>query len=385
MVESSPEPSKRSNALAVLTGNGVSIGFEKRLQLHQITADVLDKFEKNSEHKGDIRGALVAIASLTNGNSGDPAADFEALVGAFDQNFLKTKELRVLAEEFAPSRKETLDGIRALEELASEVNRVAVSYILETIFDRSRANIDEFNPYILFVEGIVGSFKAPIHFGNLNYDALLLSALLAVAGKSVSDGADGRRKIDVSAEEHVFKAQLLREKQSDFPLLSPGKIRLLHLHGSLTYWADEAQELFIKIKTEDLRQIDQWDSIRAHRNKARPVVVLTNQQSKTSKVRDFPFSLAYSMFGEGLEESRRWLIAGYSFRDHAANKLLREKYRSASLKPRILVVTLGEEPTDFEILRKLDIRPEETSQLTIFRDGVEKIIDSPDWLEFCSE
>ena len=372
-----------ATGLAVLTGNGVSIGFSEDLRLSRITSEVLLRFEESTPNGRQVREALLEIADLANGKTGSAEDDFEKLVGAFDGDFLKIDKLQVLAGILTNRSPGFSNALIELKRLASEVNRLAVSHILEVIFEKSRAQIDPTNPYIDFVQDVVRKFSGPIHFGNLNYDTLLMSALLTVASGEVTDLADGRTNVPVSAGDYHFFAKQLRQSVHDFPSTEQSRIRLLQLHGSLTFWTDSDEQLFIKVSAEDLRRIDQWSLIRSNQNQARPVVVLTNQQMKFEKVKKYPFSLSYSMFERGLVSSQKWLIAGYSFRDDVTNQMLHNVYRAASKKPEVLVVTKGEDPSAELISETLgSIGARGAGNATVFRDGIQELIASDTWKEF---
>ncbi|MFP3821949.1 hypothetical protein SB658_24945, partial [Bacillus sp. SIMBA_008] len=85
--------------------------------------------------------------------------------------------------------------------------------------------------------------------------------------------------------------------------------------------------------------------------------------------------------------SDSWLIVGYSFRDEPVNSKLRAEFseRAKEEKPRVLVVTYGEEPTLQEIESAFGWGKEDGSSanwLTVNRDGANGVEKTDDWSHF---
>lgn len=381
-----PQKPTRCN-LAVLTGNGVSIGFNTDLSLNQITEEVLSRFSANSFENDAIRTALIEISNLVIPDGPAAENDFEKLVGAFDSDFLKINSLRLLAKNYSSNPADLEMSLNALQEFAFEIKQRAIGHILEVIFERSRSTIDEGNHHHQFVREIVSRFKGQLVIGNLNYDSLMLSSLIKAAPRDLTDFADGQPSAQITwtAGSRKFVGQTLRKLESDFPSLRDRRIRLLHLHGSLTYWVTGDGLHYLKVRNEDLDYIDQWSSIRSGISRAQPVVVLTNQAAKAEKINSYPFALAYELFGKGLANSSHWLIAGYSFKDETANKLLQDTYKTSDVKPNILIITKGTEPFNKQIARVFGISNLRKSGITVFRDGVENMIYSEPWKTFSGQ
>jgi hypothetical protein len=75
--------------------------------------------------------------------------------------------------------------------------------------------------------------------------------------------------------------------------------------------------------------------------------------------------------------------AFYSFRDACVNGVLEKQFQArvlAGTTPTILVSTYGKDLTDFDIAGHLGVPPwEDLSWLTVHRDGVAKLVTSPEW------
>ncbi|MCG2622687.1 SIR2 family protein [Arthrobacter sp. I2-34] len=187
-----------------------------------------------------------------------------------------------------------------------------------------------------------------------------------------------------STEGDELSVPALRRRPEDFP---DSRIRLLHLHGSLTYWSDRERTVFAKLDTAFLQTYDQWQAVRDQETNVRPVVVLANQRDKAAHVTEFPFSLAYEMFGRGLKDAQHWLVVGYSFRDECVNEMLRAEFSERVVKPKVLVVTYGDQPSRHDVERALGWAAEDSSSkhwLTINRYGADEMTNSLDWKSFIS-
>ncbi|MCK6210832.1 SIR2 family protein [Georgenia sp. EYE_87] len=373
--------------VAVLVGNGLSIAFNPALSLREITQEVLDRFEDEDENGSDVVVAMQEIAerALPGGATADH--DFEVLVGAFGAERTTLSHLERLATLVKPTDQDLLEAIGVVAEFAEAIRDRGLSHVLEVIFERSQAERHRSRNLIAFTQSLTQDFTGRVTIGNLNYDTLLLSALLDVCQRELADLGHGYRTVKVTSSEddETTDVPALRESANDFP--SNRRVRLLHLHGSLTYWANRSTKVYAKLSTEFLREHDQWVAVRENRTNVRPVVVLANQRDKSEHVSEFPFSVAYEMFAEGLHNSNNWLIVGYSFRDVCVNDMLRLEFseRTANDKPDVLVVTFGDQPTRKEIERALGWGVEDGSSahwLAINREGANGIQATEDWRNF---
>lgn len=358
--------------LAVLVGNGLSIAFNPNLGLTELTDALV---EKVSQFASDGSAAVEVLSGLISNESGTQT--FETFVGALEESNISTQTLLKLAKNLSPDEKELHDSITTTSKFARTLRDWGVSFVLETILERSRISRFDRSQLDKLLEKLNASFPDRLVFGNLNYDTMLLTAMLQTYGlKNVADMASGLEKATVISDSEEITVRSLR-RTDDFP-----NDRVLHLslHGSLQFWSDEERRTVVKLETSMLEDGDQWRSVREGTTNIRPVVVLTNQKQKTDAVREFPFSLAYEKFEQALFESSKWLIIGYSFTDRSVNDMLRVQQIFNTGSPRIFVVTLGKYPSRKTIEKAFgwDRREKGSSRLwlTIYRRGARKFASS---------
>jgi len=368
--------------VAVLVGNGLSIAFNPELNLQRITEEVLQRIEKSEG--GDVVVAMKEIAERALPYGATSADDFEVLVGAFGAESRTLDVLDTLAELTKPSDKKLRKAIRRVSKFAEQVRDTGISHVLEVIAERSHAYVDDSQSLYGLVTAITESFNGRVVIGNLNYDTLLLAALLTVCQREVADMGHGNRFVNVLVDDEVERrVHALRASSADFP--SSKRVQLLHIHGSLTFWATRDQTIHAKLPKEMLEDGEQWRAIREETTNVRPVVVLANRRDKADHVAQFPFNLAYEMFASGLAEADRWLIIGYSFKDDPVNNTLRSEFIERDPKPRVLVVTYGEELRRRDVERAFGWGAEDgrsKAWLTINRDGASGAEETASWQAF---
>ena len=368
--------------VAVLVGNGLSIAFNPELNLQRITEEVLQRIEKSEG--GDVVVAMKEIAERALPYGATSADDFEVLVGAFGAESRTLDVLDTLAELTKPSDNKPRKAIRRVSKFAEQVRDTGISHVLEVIAERSHAYVDDSQSLYGLVTAITESFNGRVVIGNLNYDTLLLAALLTVCQREVADMGHGNRFVNVLVDDEVERrVHALRASSADFP--SSKRVQLLHIHGSLTFWATRDQTIHAKLPKEMLEDGEQWRAIREETTNVRPVVVLANRRDKADHVAQFPFNLAYEMFASGLAEADRWLIIGYSFKDDPVNNTLRSEFIERDPKPRVLVVTYGEELRRRDVERAFGWGAEDgrsKAWLTINRDGASGAEETASWQAF---
>ncbi|WP_018024561.1 SIR2 family protein [Corynebacterium ulceribovis] len=378
---------KKRNA-ALLVGNGLSIASDLDLNLSNITNEVLQRIEDASG--GEIVKAIKNIATntLPDGNKSDE--DFEKLVGAFGTQTATLEYLNSLAKLADPDNLEIQKAIKLTRQFARQIRDTGTSYVLEVIAERSIARPHNLTVPNALVNAAKSAFQGNVTFGNLNYDTVLLAAMIDSCKTEFADMGHGWRttKVDFCGRERDMSE--LRRSTSDFP--DDRRVRLLHLHGSLTYWKSTESGAYFKVPKDLLKDGSAWESFRSlsashKKSSALPTVVLASSNQKTKDAAEFPFSLAYSMFSKGLKESDHWVIVGYSFRDEPVNSALRSEFMSRTVKPKVLVVTYGTDPEVEDIERHLGWGEEDGCSdgwLTIDRDGASGMTDRPIWSQFIS-
>ena len=369
--------------LAVLVGNGLSVAINPDLNLRTITQELVDRMRGATADGSDVVAAMREISerALPAGATSD--GDFEILVGAFGAESRTLSYLHELASLMSPKDDDLRRAIKQVSEFAERVRDEGISHVLEVIFERSQgwgAGTPKLHD---LVEAITSCFDGKIAIGNLNYDTILLSALLTkLEHTELADMGHGWKQSTITADDREIRVPSLRAAVAEFP---DNRVRLLHLHGSLTYWSNKEKTVFAKIDTGTLSSFDQWGAIREQKTDVRPVVVLANQRDKSEHVTRYPFSVAYEAFMNGLMDSSLWLVIGYSFRDISVNEVMRAEFSNRTEKPRVLVVTYGDQPSRQEVERAFGWGAEDgdsSSWLTINRDGATAMKDSSDWHEF---
>lgn len=367
---------------AVLVGNGLSVAVNPQLNLRTITQGLIDRIGEATNEGSDVVAAMKEIAerALPAGATSD--GDFEIIVGAFGAESRTLSYLHELASLVSPQDEELLIAIKQVSIFAEQVRDEGLSYVLQVIFERSQGWNEGTPKLHEFVQALTTSFDGKIAVGNLNYDTLLLSAMLATLDHSeIADMGHGYKRCTITANDQKIVVPALRTSLAEFP---ENRVRLLHLHGSLTYWSNMERTVFAKIDTGNLSRFDQWEAIRERKTDVRPVVVLANQRDKSEHVTQFPFSVAYEAFEQGLQNSVHWLVVGYSFRDACVNDVLRKEFSNRTEKPKVLVVTYGDKPTIHEVERAFGWGAEDGNPywLTINRGGASEMKDSSDWQTF---
>lgn len=381
-------PSTKNRNVAVLVGNGLSIAFNPDLNLRAITAEMMERIQNASDDGDDVIAAMREIAQNALPHGVNSEDDFELLVGAFGAETQTLTYLDRLASLTKPKKRKLRKAIRRVSSFAEQVRHTGLSHVLQVIYERSKSNDDDARDLHAFVSSITTAFKGRVVFANLNYDTLLLAALLHVCEHDVADMGDGRRSHSVTlTNRHGVekRGKALRETALDFP--ADRRVQLLHLHGSVMFWSDASKTTFVKLERDFLKPRAHWRSVRDGNASMRPVVVLATQRQKSAHVEEYPFNLAYEMFVAGLKGSNHWLVVGYSFRDEPVNAKLREEFSTRVNKPTVLVVTHGDHPSRKQIARGFGWTKEAGSSkswLTINRKGANGIQDTGDWRKFSS-
>ncbi|MBF4622699.1 SIR2 family protein [Clavibacter sp. VKM Ac-2872] len=366
--------------VAVLVGNGLSIAFNPELELRSITEEVMRRIE--TADGDDVVAAMKEIAENALPDGVTSAEDFEHLVGAFGTESRTLGTLETLATLTSPMDEELRDAIRRVASFAGQVRDNGVSHVLEVICERTHAEFEKAAELHALVTAILKAFPGKVAFGNLNYDTLLLAALLHVCqDRQVADLADGRKSVRVAFDDNrTREVKALRRTAADFPI--DWRVNLLHLHGSLTYWENKQENIYAKIPKEILDDEEQWRAVRERTTNVRPTVVLANPRDKAQHVREYPYNLAYEVFGAGLDSATHWIVIGYSFRDEPINRMLSARFLDLQEKATVLVVTHGPVPTDVEIHRAFGWGADDgdpSSWLTVCRTGANGLQDTPEW------
>ncbi|MBE4719879.1 SIR2 family protein [Pseudarthrobacter sp. AB1] len=335
--------------LGMLIGNGLSLAFNPELNIRLISEEIIRRVRQDAGDKDAdaIATAMQRAAAATGG--GNPMLDFEVLVGAFVTEGSFMERLHELASYIDPSDAELSAAFERIASFSESLRWRGVSHVLEVVAERTVASLDLKADLNTFVDLVLNNYGGTITVGNLNYDTLVLSSLMENHASEFCDLALGYNPATISFDGgQRFSIYKLRTALN-FP--NARRVRLLNLHGSLTWWRNSADDSVYKFPVEEVRRPTIWSTIREldYDEGWYPEVVLANQSSKVHQVLRPPFSLAYDGLRRGLEMSDDWMVVGYSFRDVSVNALLREAFDTKTNRPNVLVVTKGEFPTRGEI------------------------------------
>lgn len=384
------------NGLAVLVGNGLSIACNPDLSMEQINAELVHRLNATGHDTGYVPAQVMqAVASNINQRGGDPATDFEALLGPFDQYRNGLQMLTRLSDLAGPHNTIIGNALALSADFVDSLRRFGVGHALDIIAERSRARYPLSVPVNQFISAVVESAKgSPVTFGNLNYDSLVMAALCDLFGRELCDMTDGlafEQSFEIVPGMPSVPGRSLRVV-GNYP--ANRSVRLLHLHGSLT-WLRQPGSMgplgVYRFNLDPLRSVRYWASWRDGKTLWTPEVVLTNQSTKDSLVGNYPFSLAYQSFYSRLLDAPRWLIAGYSFRDGCVNDLLARAWAQRREVPQVLVVTRGDDPSAATILDALRFDPINAGDplpsqwLTIHRGGLQSAPNSSAWGRWTSD
>ena len=373
------------NNVSVLTGNGLSIAFNQDLTLSNITSEVIHRIERESGDEATDAMKLISARILQKGES-ITDADFEELIGAFGLEYKTLELLKKLHvsldggdcssatphnSDYDTSDSDLLDSFEKVLKFVKNIRNQGLSHVLQVIMEFSELSAGRQHELLHLIDLICHTFNGEVTFGNLNYDSLLLTALLKSSwNDDLADIADGRY-LDSVEFSHGLRvpARYLRDSIEDFP---DKRIWLLHLHGSICYWSNLEDKRYWKVDRQNLKSRNLFERMRAGSlGSHEPLVVLSSDSEKTCEVDKYPFSLAYEGFSNSLSHNSAWVIIGYSFRDIPVNEMLKKAFLSQSEKPKVFVSTVGPEPSRQRIEQVLGWGKE---------DG-----DSGSWLFICDK
>jgi len=234
--------------LTALVGNGLSIAYDRRLMLNQLCEALVCKLKLWGKDGEAVERTIRRIAVRVG--TGDPRQDFEALVGPFGTEAVTLLHLEELARYVDPSDAYVSAALQEAARFARRVGDVGTSHVLEEIIARSRADCDRRAGLDAFMDTMVENFSGTITIANLNYDSLALASLSHLYdGLGVfCDQGCGYGKFDVTMPDGVEYTVRPLRTTLDFP----NRVRLVHLHGSVTFW-DRANGELLKLPIDAVR------------------------------------------------------------------------------------------------------------------------------------
>lgn len=373
------------HTLAMLIGNGLSIAFSDQLLLQNISEEMADRFSSQYTGSDAVAKAMQSVAS--HQPTGDPVTDFEVLIGAFGGQSDVLDDLAIFADLTKNGDPKIANAIQRVRDFVSEVQRQGIGHTLEIITERTYSDLTRRQPLLDFFESVLTAFKSHVTVANLNYDTLVLSALVDEHKDILSDMAHGRYDGGSLTLGGVkYPTWRLRSAEDEFMSLDERRLRLLHLHGSLTFWRFGADH-YRKLQVDTVRYSTIWQTYRdLDTFSGRPLVVLANQHDKAQHVLRFPYNMAYDVAETDMKNASHWLIVGYSFRDACVNDLLSRSWEARKTPPKILVVTSSDRLKAETVEEALgwDRGTGPSNHLTIARCGAFGLAGSVEWGDFAS-
>ncbi|MDT9757006.1 SIR2 family protein [Heyndrickxia coagulans] len=306
----------------VLTGNGLSVGLNRAFALQNITQTFYSKL--TPEHQKFIQHHMERIQKdeYIQVDFEEAIASIEQVHDALDSyvNFLINEEE---GKKYLES--EGLD-VEELQSHLTKIKEIIISYT-SSIVEIIDGNVhweqigDRLSGFINWLQAELQG-NDEIDLFTLNFDLLLETILLRTVGTDeFTDFHVKRGKTPDGHDKFNFDPQ---QTLNDFDYR---RIRLHHLHGSLSSFKRLSDGRIFKLRTEDIRLSDLYKKLDA--NELFPSIITGGFKSK--KIQILPFSFYYGKFKEKMVDPENLCeelyIIGYSFRDEHINKAISERLK----------------------------------------------------------
>lgn len=306
----------------VLTGNGLSVGLNRAFALQNITQTFYNKL--TPEHQKFIQHHMERIQKdeYIQVDFEEDIASIEQVHDALDSyvNFLINEEE---GKKYLES--EGL-GVEELQSHLTKIKEIIISYT-SSIVEIIDGNVhweqigDRLSGFINWLQAELQG-NDEIDLFTLNFDLLLETILLRTVGTDeFTDFHVKRGKTPDGHDKFNFDPQ---QTLNDFDYR---RIRLHHLHGSLSSFKRLSDGRIFKLRTEDIRLSDLYKKLDA--NELFPSIITGGFKSK--KIQSLPFSFYYGKFKEKMVDPENLCeelyIIGYSFRDEHINKAISERLK----------------------------------------------------------
>lgn len=307
--------------IVVLTGNGLSVALNRDFALPNITRRFYDRLSE--EHKAFIEHHMGGQYNQL---------DFEESIASIEQsydalqNYSNFLSSGIHGEKFIQTY--GLDAA-SLERHVSAIKEIIYEYtasILDLIdghvhHDEIEENLSSF---VEWLRAILGRQGAEVDLFTLNFDLLLETILLEEVGTDgFMDFHHRGRRWDAIDSNFRFNFNPDLSKQ----IAGNRKVRLHHLHGSLSSFKNVIDGKLFKVTTESLRYYELYNRIFDF--DLIPSIVTGG--GKSIKVQQSPFNFYYNeikkcMYIEDYLCDELYII-GYSFRDDHINKAITERLK----------------------------------------------------------
>lgn len=278
------------------------------------------------------------------------------------------------------SDKSLAAAIEKTRKFSNEVQMRGISHVLEYIDDRAKLENSDLTKLRKIVRDIVDSFPSGnITFANLNYDSILMQGL-APYYKELTDMADGSQPLEIDLFGTGSLTGYPMRVGVNFP--RERRIRLVHLHGSLTFWEGEDGSV-VKVKKNDVSAAHPWGPLRTGASNVRPCVVLAKPEDKPEIIKESPYDLAYEVFEDALGSAEGCVVIGYSFRDDSVNRRIRSAVLNRSIRSLLVVGTSS--TTREGVLRNLGLTEDELDEafrIFVHQDGAVGFTSQSQWKDF---
>ncbi|QSS99545.1 SIR2 family protein [Pontibacillus sp. ALD_SL1] len=327
----------------VLTGNGLSVGLNASFALENITRRFFERLP--DEHKDFIEHHMERLQEGTYDQR-----DFEKAISSIEQTYDSLKNYY----DFLNDEDNGLKFMQAydLEKIELEKHIEAVQSIIyeytASILDlidnqvRKPQIHDKLQHFVDWLEEIIGDTNE-VDLFTLNFDLLLETILLDIRGPGgfIDFHRPENRPWEVinGNQRYFFSPSVSR-------MIGDSRIRLHHLHGSLSSFKDIKTAKTFKITTEALRDNNVYDNIFA----MNIVPSIITGGGKSVKVQDNPFHFYYNEFTKVMVDNNHLCdelyIIGYSFRDDHINKAISERLKLSRTQDRDLKLVICDFKTD---------------------------------------
>ena len=349
----------------VLVGNGLSIGLNSAFSLQNITKTFYYKL--TPEHRKFIQHHMERIQKNEY-----IQVDFEEAIASIEQvhdsldsyvNFLKNSEE---GKKFLAAEKLSVEE---LENHLTKIKEIIITYTA-SIVDIIDGNVHweqigkKLSGFINWLEKELLNCENEFDLFTLNFDLLLETILLRVVGTDEFTDFHVKRGYHNGKDKFNFDPE---ESVSDYGGVR--RIRLHHLHGSLSSFKRLSDGRVFKQRTEHIRLTNMYRNLNP--NEIFPCIITGGFKSK--KIQSLPFSFYYRKFKEKMMNPEtlcdELYIIGYSFRDEHINYAISERLKvhrngEKPLKKLIIVdYKINEEEQDKfikDVNKALDLRSPKT-------------------------
>lgn len=310
----------------ILTGNGLSIGLNGAFSLQNITQtfyrNLPDEHKKFIEHHMERiqKGQYIQL-------------DFEEAIASIEQihdslnSYVEFLENTDEGQMYLQSENLNVEELRSHLDVIKQIVLSYSASIVEIIDGNVRWKQirEKLSGFIDWIQEQVQE-DHQVDFFTLNFDLLLETILLDNVGTSritdfhVPRGAvNGVEKFNFSPQENINA-------------FGRRRIRLHHLHGSLSSFKRLNDGRVFKLRTEDIRLKDFYQKLDT--SKYFPSIITGGY--KSAKVQMSPFNYYYNEFKMRMMDPDdicdELYIIGYSFRDEHINKAIIERLKLSRSK-----------------------------------------------------